>query len=428
MAQKSFRAQHLELRHKTYYAVLTVPTDVRLILGKKKFFKTTGTSNLRLAQTKAELFVIQWQSEIANARQDSSSPVLHSALELNKIRNSTPKVLFDEVLEDEANRLEQETNEIVADIFKEVAKGNERVLTSYIDGWENHQHARNLTKKNIDQMKRDLSLLTDDIPTTRLLSKPVCSNWIKNLASTRSLSASSVTRIISASNNFYKYLQHVGVVDEDEVSPFKVPKAYQVSDSKNGKSIFKKNPWRPFSREQVEQLYEVALRKGDQELADLIVLAAYTGARIEELCSLKIEMVNLVDLTISINDAKTEAGIRTVPIHPNVQNLFERLKTSSSDGYILCNLAKSKYGVRSNAIGKRFGRLKKALGHGKQHVFHSIRKTFTTLLHQADVTEVVAANIVGHEIKTMTYGVYSEGSSIEQKRSAIANVRFNFDS
>lgn len=426
MPPKTFRAQHLEQRHNTYYAVLTVPKDVRFILGKKRFFKTTGTSDFRVAQAKAELFVIQWQTEIANARQDSSDPILHSALELRKIRESTPKHLFDDVLDDEVNKLERDSNKFVAQTFKEVAQGKAHVLETHLDGWESHQHARKLTEKNIHQMRRDLSLLVDALPTTNFLDRKICSNWIKAVAETNSLSASSVTRIISACNNFFKYLQHIGIFDDDTPTPFKIPKSHQIENNPNAKAIFKRNPWRPFSKQQVEQIYIAAINKGDAELAELIAIAAYTGARIEELCSLKVEMVNLVDMTIQIDDSKTKAGIRIVPIHPNIFIRLERFKANSSNGYIFCNLTPSKYGVRSNAIGKRFGRLKKALGYERLHVFHSIRKTFITLMQQANIPEFITADIVGHEIQTMSYGLYSDGTTVEQRTTSMQHLSFNF--
>ena len=46
MAQKNFKPNHLELRYRTYFAVLVVPKDVRHIVGKSKFFETTGTGDV----------------------------------------------------------------------------------------------------------------------------------------------------------------------------------------------------------------------------------------------------------------------------------------------------------------------------------------------------------------------------------------------
>jgi hypothetical protein len=96
-------------RHKTYFALLTVPKDVQYILGKKRFFKTTGTSDLRIAQAKADIFVIQWKAEIANARQKADDPIINSALELNKMLNSSPRELVLDVIHEETDRLRIDT-------------------------------------------------------------------------------------------------------------------------------------------------------------------------------------------------------------------------------------------------------------------------------------------------------------------------------
>jgi integrase len=89
-------------------------------------------------------------------------------------------------------------------------------------------------------------------------------------------------------------------------------------------------------------------------------------------------------------------------------------------------LTKSKFENRSNAIGKRFGRLKNKLGFSKRFVFHSIRKTFTTQLENAGISENISADIVGHEKPRMTYGLYSGGTNLEVKREALNKISFNF--
>ena len=101
-----------------------------------------------------------------------------------------------------------------------------------------------------------------------------------------------------------------------------------------------------------------------------------------------------------------------------------RLIESSNDGYVLTGLTFNKYGDRSKGIGKRFGKLKSAMGFGSQHVFHSIRKTVVTILEIGGVSENVVADIVGHEKTTMTYGLYSGGVSLAVKREALAKLAY----
>jgi integrase len=75
-------------------------------------------------------------------------------------------------------------------------------------------------------------------------------------------------------------------------------------------------------------------------------------------------------------------------------------------------------------MGTRFGRLKKGAGFGKELVFHSIRKTVAALLENAGVSENVAADIIGHDKPTMTYGLYSGGASLAVKREATQKLRY----
>ncbi len=79
---------------------------------------------------------------------------------------------------------------------------------------------------------------------------------------------------------------------------------------------------------------------------------------------------------------------------------------------------------RSSAIGKRFSTLKKREGFGGEHVFHSIRKTVITILENEGCPEGVVADIVGHAKKTITFGLYSGGTSIKRKREALDKLRY----
>jgi hypothetical protein len=97
---------------------------------------------------------------------------------------------------------------------------------------------------------------------------------------------------------------------------------------------------------------------------------------------------------------------------------------ATKDGYLLPGLKEDKWGDRSSNIRARFGALKTSMGFGEQHVFQSLRNTVSTFFDQNNVNESVAADIVGHKKKTMTYGVYSGGTSLEQRHQAIEVIRY----
>lgn len=186
----------------------------------------------------------------------------------------------------------------------------------------------------------------------------------------------------------------------------------------------------PFTREEVEQLHRMAKEKGKKDLEDLIVFAAYTGARLEEIGRLKLEDTmfdeNGEPIGFRITEAKTAAGVREVPLNPALVALYKDRSNSASqnNGYLFKGGA-NKNGNRLDGLGKQFGRLK-SKAFSRLHVFHSIRKTATTLLHQAGVGMEVVPYIIGHENPSFTFSVYSAGCSFKQKQGAINLLSYSF--
>ncbi|MBF8765940.1 tyrosine-type recombinase/integrase [Pseudomonas putida] len=185
----------------------------------------------------------------------------------------------------------------------------------------------------------------------------------------------------------------------------------------------------PFTKEEVESLHAKALAKGDIPLANLIAFAAFTGCRLEEMGRLKPDDTILEKgkpVGFRITEAKTSAGVREIPIHPDLLNLYENLSQQASlnDGYLFPG-GKNKYGNRLDGLSKRFSRLKSS-SFSELHTFHSIRKTVVTELHQRGVTLEILPYLVGHESKAFTLDIYSAGPSFKQKKIAISKLRFEF--
>ena len=160
----------------------------------------------------------------------------------------------------------------------------------------------------------------------------------------------------------------------------------------------------------------------DHALFDVFTFAIYTGARREEIGQLTVDSVK--NDVVIIADAKSSAGNRSVPLHSKLKPLVARLTIGAKGSdYLFRKLTAAQYGHRTDAIGKRFGRTKTALGYDSRYVFHSLRKTVATRLEQAGVLENVASDILGHEkAATLSYGLYSSGTSIEQMRSAVETI------
>lgn len=418
------KPSHLVKRYNTYFAVLYVPKEIQYVVGKAKFSKSTGTDNKKLAETIAQVYVMGWKAEIETARSKSDDPLIQSAKDIRKLLKSSPAHLVQDAIDEEVAKLYEAKKDIHAEVFERIAKGKSKYLEDIAKDWKKHEVDRGLKNKTIDQMYSDVELVTTQFPTAHLITRQSVDLWIRHIAKKGDLSASSVTRIIGSGKNFFKYLQFIKEVPATELNPFIIPPEFKISNKPNSKSINKTQSWLPFSPKEIVDLYKQALNE-NQTLADLILIGMHTGARIEEICSLLCKDVDLHQESISIVDAKTQAGERTIPIHPYIRDRLEKLTKISTDDYLLSGLTKNKYGDRSNAIGKRFGRLKSKHDFSSRYVFHSIRKTFTTMLENAGVGENLAADIVGHEKPRITYGLYSGGASLEVMREAIKRVSYD---
>jgi integrase len=162
-------------------------------------------------------------------------------------------------------------------------------------------------------------------------------------------------------------------------------------------------------------------------LHDLVRLALVTGARLDELCSLRTS-----DVTkrpdgwwISIREGKTKAAIRDIPLHESAAHVLQRRRTSA-DGFLFSGLVPGGPDrKRSWNVSKAFGRYCTKLGLTDDGlVFHSLRKTFTEAMEAAEVPEPTTKIIVGHTRTSLTYGHYSKGERVAL-RQAIRKLKYS---
>ena len=127
-----------------------------------------------------------------------------------------------------------------------------------------------------------------------------------------------------------------------------------------------------------------------------------------------------------MEDTKTDAGDRGIPIHTDIQQMVERLKQTSTDGYLIPELSDANATKdRSKGIGKRFGYLKRSLGFKyKLQVFNSFQPTFASRFQDAGVSELCAAQVLGHGAGGMTYGLYAGDLDFDEKVKAMTKVKY----
>jgi integrase len=438
MAKKRFKPKNIELRYQTYYAVLTVPENVRGIIGKRKFSKSLETGTERTAELRAAAYVLKWQAQIDAARHrlanPETNPILESAKQLRDMfleaQNSSDSWRMSDIRDlamDESYRIAHEQkDDTLGEAFRDVATNKANLLKDLLPQFEKTELQRGLDRKTVEQSVRDVEPLCKDFLTAKSITPEWIQRFIEYITEPGRFSRSSVIRHIYSYRKFYDFLIQIREVPKTNENPFMFPESFRRGSKKKYSANHAIGHWATFQPAEVEHLYRKATIKNDKQLADLIFVGAYTGARIEEICSIRCHDIDLVTQSIHIKDSKTESGKRVIPIHSDLRDTIERLRSDSKDSYLISGLTFNKYKDRSNAVGKRFGRLKNAENFGSKHVFHSIRKTFVTQLENSGIGENIAADLVGHKKPRITYGLYSDGASLEVKRDAIEKVKYNF--
>lgn len=404
--------RYLQKKRRRWYATLEVPKKIQAKLnGKRRLVRSLETESLTVAEQRVWAVIAKWKEfferlESGHLGGDTLKAVELEAQSLQSKGWQASEIRdYQETVADTFDDLE--LKEAVAVLHGRIIR-TERNISEYLD-------AQEIAAKTKDMRRADLKTFAKKFPYPDEVTRNAVSDWVESdLMQARRLSPSTCRRIISACRGYWKFLIKRKIIDLP--SPFDdvVPKDSQKRRVERGVERRK-----GFAVADYQMLLKGARRRS-QSLSDLIQLAAYTGARIEELCSLKLNKVEHDRL--NIEDAKTEAGWRSIPIHPHVADLVASLKDKSTDGYLISGLTFNKYGDRSNAIGKQFGRLKRDHGYGPAYVFHSFRKGVATQLESAKIPENIAARLLGHEFRTMSYGLYSGGVSFEVLTDALDKI------
>ncbi|MEZ8826150.1 site-specific integrase [Vibrio amylolyticus] len=156
------------------------------------------------------------------------------------------------------------------------------------------------------------------------------------------------------------------------------------------------------------------------------LLLRYTGARMNEICSLNTEDILIIEdiYCIKITDNNTDKRIknvcshRIIPIHSELIRIgFIKYLTNINEGKLFPTINPID-GYYSNSVSKWFLRVRKSLGIGKNKCAHSFRHNFVDELYQNKVPERIIMNLVGHGSEnssklSITRSVYSNGYNPE---------------
>ncbi|ENX4857518.1 TPA: tyrosine-type recombinase/integrase [Vibrio parahaemolyticus] len=237
------------------------------------------------------------------------------------------------------------------------------------------------------------------------------------------ISPSSVKDYIQKCSSFFEWCVQMEYTDKNPFKGFRFKNETKASAAKNA-----------YSKRQLNQIFrnEIFAKKKFKHSYQywLPVLAALTGARINELCQLYKKDIKKIGgiWCISINNEtpdkrlKTPNAARLIPVHSQLIDIgfIDQIQSITSQRiFPELNLERDGY---ATAASKWYGRFKTSLGFNKGHDFHSFRHTFANELKNALVPSIVAAELLGHTQETISYERYGKELNLETKLDAIKKL------
>lgn len=178
--------------------------------------------------------------------------------------------------------------------------------------------------------------------------------------------------------------------------------------------------WAIFEREEIKAIYRSQFMQKakieDKDYYWTLILGLYSGARISEITGLTKKQFKKTEQGINyiaINDSKTVAGIRKIPLS---QKLFDEGLQEFIDGKDRIFRYEERLGKGSgNAVGKKFKRhLKDVKVDRPKLVFHSLRKFLNDYLLKSGMPYEPRCQVIGHEIDDTNVATYSGDFSVDQ--------------
>ncbi len=273
--------------------------------------------------------------------------------------------------------------------------------------------APTVTKQTVSQHRVALRELFDFVGNAAAVGdveRRMAGRFITERLLNSGRSRKTVNRLISSLSSFWSWLVKRGHGDAN-------PWHGQFMKPQRGAP----KPKRPYRDEELLRLLRTdpvpSLGQGSGgAIADLMRLALMTGARLNELCELRVEDVVGDAEAILIRDGKTVNARRVLPLHASIAPVIERRVRQAVDGQLFSELKPGGPDLkRSWYISKRFTEYRRrVLGPDDSVDFHSFRRSFATFLERAsmstpEVNASVIAELMGHAKPTLALALYSGG-------------------
>ncbi|MBR1173872.1 tyrosine-type recombinase/integrase [Bradyrhizobium sp. KB893862 SZCCT0404] len=406
---------YLWKRGNTYSAVLDIPKKLQPVLGERRFVKALDTDSLAEANKRKLPVLLQWRQALDTAREAATDP-LAAARALAMVNRTT---LGDDnphyanaarmaIMEEALAIAEKHGNE--AGIrFRDASLGKATFIKDTYKLWLGEVEGTEQTKcQHEAAVERYIEWAKDGV-TVEETDRKKTGEYVSKLIASSGLTKRTIQRHCSSLANLWRWYKARGYFEWTDN-----PWLGHGLAAKKGKG-------KPYRRAYEDDLIVSLLsidygKRYKQDIPDLVRLALMTGARLEVFCAMKKDAIKKHEgvYWATIEDDKTEAGVRTVPLHSALNGLIER-RLKGQGEYLIAGLEPGGPDKkRSWYVGKMFRYHKsKAGAKEKGQDYHAFRNTFIAVMEGLEVAESTVKLLVGHKRQSMTYGHYSKGERVK---------------
>ena len=188
---------------------------------------------------------------------------------------------------------------------------------------------------------------------------------------------------------------------------------------------------RPFTLEERRAVLARAAEEAGEnsDMAWLIKLGAYTGARLEELCQFASANVREIDgiKCIEIDDrdgrkVKNLGSVRTIPLHTAIRDAFIARVREGKGERVFTSFRPDRDGRYANEASGEFARLMdRAALSDSRLTFHSLRHTLKRAMNDARIDPDVRRAVLGHAARDV-HDQYGGGVSLATMATELAKM------